>query len=145
MAGLYFTKKKNLVPLIDEYIERIKKDIDIVKSRLPHKIFDDFSKIQFFIDKGMNYENGILGKVSFLFKDRILLSNDIASMLNWKYNETAIGTVVHELTHRQQMTWLGGLAFPIFNIPGVSNITLENWAVQNEDVAADFIRYYTRR
>ena len=87
----------------------------------------------------MTLDNGIMGYTKF-FGNRILLSSDIVSALKWKdtngipNNEMAMGIVVHELTHCNQMKWVFGLAWLILNIP-IIDFFIEKWAKQNEQVA----------
>ena len=76
-------------------------------------------------------------------ENRILLSPTVVSGLKWKdkrgipNHEIPMGTVIHELTHRKQMSWLKGFAWLFLNIPGVDRFTIERWARQNEAAAVE--------
>lgn len=114
---------------------------------LPHGIYRDIGRLRFLVDHGMNLKNGVLGAVSWHEPSVVRLSPIISRDLNgpwWSIERLssiseAMGHVIHELTHTAQLRWMGGLAWPVLNIPGVNLLTLERWAVQNQMAATRFL------
>jgi hypothetical protein len=147
MGGWYFPKKENLVPVNDSVKEAIWKAIVLLNGEAPHSFWGDtsdvFGRIDFYCDHGMSVESGVLGATSFLNSDRVLLSPLIVQGITWETttgipnNETAMNTVIHELTHLHQMRKWFGLFYLFLNAPWFSFFTLEKWANENGVFAQD--------
>lgn len=142
MAYLYFPKDENLRALTDKEVFEIEVGIANAKNvDLPWGFQDNILDLVFYEDKGMDLENGVMGYTKFM-SSKILLSPGVVEGLMWKdnnsipNNETSMGTIIHELTHRKQMQWLGGFAWLFLNIPGIDRLTIECWARENESAAA---------
>jgi len=141
MPYFYFPREENLRPLSN--IEVITMQACLGKlddKKLPWSYEIETYKFRYFEDKGMTLDNGIMGYTRFFSKD-ILLSPNVVKGLLWTdnqgipNNEQSISIVVHELTHRNQMKWLGGLLWPFLNMFGVADLTIEKWARENEQCA----------
>ena len=139
MAAFYFPKEENLRILSDKEIFEIEVGISNIINlpNLPWSFQSDISDLVFYEDKGMNLDNGIMGYTKFT-GNKILLNSRVVKDLVYKdnngipNNETSMGTIIHELTHRRQMQWLGGFAWLFLNIPGIDRLTIERWAKENE-------------
>ncbi|MBD3406155.1 MAG: hypothetical protein GF411_08525 [Candidatus Lokiarchaeota archaeon] len=145
MGYFYFYKEENIRSLTHKEITEIEIGVaNLANRNLPWEFVSDLYGLQFCEDKGMNLDNGVMGATKF-FSNRIMLSPDIVKQLCWKSvsgvpnNEVAISIIIHELTHRRQMKWMRGLAWPILNIPVLSSLTIERWARQNEKAAVDIL------
>ena len=144
MAQFYSPKKENLIPLTVLQTQAIVLAARLLEGKLPHKFATDYGSVRFFIDKGMNSDNGVMGFTNFLNSDEILLSPDIVNGIETKYgdvpdNSEQVSVAIHELTHRDQRSWLQGIMFPVLNIPGMDKLTLEKWAKENELAAAEML------
>ena len=143
MGYFYFPDQNDLRQLSSDEVSEIEVGCANLKNKLKWG-FENPYEYMFYEDKNMTTENGILGYTK-KFSDKILLSPVVVSGLKWKdkngipNNETVMGVVIHELTHRHQMKWLFGLTWPIFNIPFIDVITIEKWARQNEQEAIDIL------
>ena len=147
MAGLYFPKTENLIPFTVKEMEAVQKAVKILKEQtvLPRAWKSDIEDIHFYKDSGMTVDNGVMGMTSFLKQKRILIASFLIEQLTWESsgvpnNEMAMAIIIHELTHSDQMTWWGGLAYLILNIPGIDKLTLEKWAVENQNAAERFLQ-----
>jgi len=106
---------------------------------LPHGCTFNTSDLFIGIDTNMTTDSGVLGYTRF-FSDTILLSPTIASMLEWDNdNEAAMNVVTHELTHKAQMGWLGGLLWPFLNAPLIAQLTIKPWACANGLAAQEIL------
>lgn len=145
MAGLYFPKKANLTSFSDEQERALRDAVELLRGAdLPHGWLSDLGGLAFYSDKGMTPENGVMGMTSFLRSKEVLVAEFLARQITWEAsgvpnNEMAMAVVVHELTHLAQRRWLFGLAWLVLNIPGVDRLTLERWAVENQEAAQDFL------
>ena len=105
----------------------------------PHVYDTHWGHYDFRIDTNMTTENGVLGYTK-LLSNVILLSPEVTKALAWKNNnEIAMSTVVHELTHRAQMKWAGGVLWPLLNLPIICDLTIEDWACENGESACKFL------
>jgi hypothetical protein len=141
----YFPKKSNLVRFTAEQRDAVKAAIRKLRNKdFPHKWVKDVGNLEFYVDNGMTVENGVLGYTKFLDNKILispLLSNDIAfKTSNGIYNnEYAISIIIHELTHREQMMWFGGLGWLFLNIPGINLLFIEPFARENESRALELL------
>jgi hypothetical protein len=139
MGSWYFSKKENLSLISKNNVESIRKAIELLKDKTPYPFWTE--DVDFYCDKGMSVENGVLGATTFLHKNRVLLSPLVIRIINWETtngipnNEVAMNTVIHELTHLQQMRKWYGLFYLLMNIPFICNFTLEKWACANGNSA----------
>jgi hypothetical protein len=145
MGTFYFPNLDNLRKLTTEEVDYIYIGIQNLRGAdLPYKFHLEIDEIIFLEDPGMDLKNGILGYTKF-GTDRVLLSPIIVTALKHKdingipNNNDAMNTVIHELTHLQQMSWLGGLCWAFLNIPIISAFTIEKWATTNGTAAADYL------
>lgn len=144
---VYFPQEKYLTPFSQEHKEAVYEAVDIIRNHLPQDFYGkrkcEINKVDFFIDNNMVEIEGLKSVTQFFHKNRVCVSPLIASSLLWEdkngipFNEIAMNTIIYELTHLQQMRWLGGLIFIILKIPFVSWFTLERWAVQNATKATE--------
>jgi hypothetical protein len=143
MGYLYFPKAVNLIPLDDAAVSAIDEALKLLAGKTPYKFLYPIPDYKFYTDKGMTTETGILGYTGY-FSHKVLLAPSLMGQFVWKdmngipNNETAMGTVIHELTHLHQMEWLFGLAWPIMNIPGLDMI-IESQARQNGEAAIEIL------
>jgi len=139
MGYLYFPREENLKKLGSEHMHAIMSGMSLVLDKTPYGFDSQLFSYEFYSDQGMTVETGIMGYTTF-FSNRILLSPIIAEQLTWTNNngvpnnETAMNTVIHELTHRRQMRWLKGFAWLFLNIPGI-DMTIERMARENGEAA----------
>lgn len=144
MGGWYFPDPNNLVPIDDLKVTQIWNAIRGISGKTPHKfygeIFEEFVMVEFFVDKGMLFNDGVLGATQFFHPNRVCLSPIIVDNIGWEAsgvpnNEIAMNTVIHELTHLKQMRIAFGIVYAVLNAPWFSFFTLEKWASENGDAA----------
>jgi len=143
MGAWYWTYEKNVTDVTDKQLDAIWDAICIIKDGTPKPYFGrkfcEFRTLKFFVDNGMNYNNGVMGATYFFRPNIVYLSPTTAKALEWKSingipnNEIAMRTVIHELTHLQQMRVWYGLYYLILNAPWFSWFTLEKHAYENEE------------
>lgn len=147
MAGLYFPNEKNLTAFTRDQMKAVHDAVNLLKAaKLPNDWCYDLDGLEFYSDTGMTLDNGVLGYTTFLKPKRILIASYLADGLTWTAsgvpnNEMAMSIVTHELTHTAQRRWMGGLVWLILNIPGIDRLTLEKWAVENEQDARDYLQH----
>ncbi len=130
---IYFPRRSNIRPIPSEEVEALYRGVSGI-TRLPWPIWPA-ENVQWCEDSGMDLDNGVMGMVRFLDRDRILLSPCVVKGLSWE-NPYSIATAIHELTHRHQMSWCGGLLWPFLNLPGLRYWLLaEKWAMENQMAA----------
>jgi len=144
MAGLYFPKKENLTPFSEEQMKAVRAAVELLKKEsLPNEWRADLGGMKLFRDAGMTGDNGVMGYTSYLKPKEILIAGYLVDQLMWggevPNNEMSMSTIVHELTHTAQRGWLFGLLWLVLNIPGIDRLTLERWAVENEEVAGEVL------
>lgn len=152
MSGFYFPKKNNLKILSQKEKNKIIEAVKIIKDKLPHEIYYGYGKngeildkVSFFVDEGMK-DNSVLGCISFFKPNQVLLSPIIVEALSWESisgipnNESAMSTVIHELTHLDQIRWFNGILWPFLNNPLVSFWTTEKWANENGQSARKILQ-----
>lgn len=145
MAGFYFPDEKNLTAFTHEQMKAVHDAVNLLRAaNLPNDWCCNLDGMQFYSDVGMNMENGVLGYTTFLKPKRILIASYLADQLTWNTsgvpnNEMAMAIVAHELTHTAQRRWLHGLLWLVLNIPGIDRLTLEKWAVENQNAAQDYL------
>jgi len=150
VAEFYFTKKDNLVRFTESQLQAVRDAIKVLDGKTPCKFYTDIDRLEFYEDKGMNMDNGVMGKTSFLRSKEVYISPSIAQGLVYKdrrgipNNETSVAIVIHELTHTQQMKSFG-LGFLIFNIPLIDRITIERWADKNQNFTESFLLEHYRK
>lgn len=141
MGAFYWTYKQNVKPLTNKQLDLIWDGVRMLGKDMPYKFygskFQEFKTLNFFTDNGMNYHNGVLGATYFLRPNNVYLAPMIVNTLTWTNNTgipdnaVAFNTIIHELTHLQQMRIAYGLYYLLLNAPWFSWFTLEEQAVQN--------------
>jgi hypothetical protein len=145
MAGLYFPKNENLTPFTEGQMRAVEAAVGLLREAvLPNEWKADLDGLRFFADAGMTVDNGVMGYTSYLKPKEILIAGYLVEQLAWgkpgaPNNEMPMATIVHELTHTAQRGWLFGLLWLVLNIPGIDRLTLEKWAVENQEKAEGFL------
>lgn len=135
---IYFPRERNLRPLALAEVQSVHEGVSRV-GELPWPVWSP-KAVRWYEDSGMTLENGVMGLVRFLDRDKILLSPVVVKGMSWG-NPLCIATAIHELTHRHQMSWCGGLLWPLLNLPGLRYwLFAERWAKQNELAAMEFVK-----
>jgi hypothetical protein len=80
----------------------------------------------------------VLGRVDWLYQDRVLLSPVVCVGLSWsRISGQHHATVIHELTHLHQMRRYGVL-WGVLNLPGIRRLLTERQAIANEQAVVDY-------
>ena len=129
----------------------MKKAISLLKNgNFPHKFFQYVEGVEFLVDPTI-VNSSILGQTSFFSPNRVVLSPLVSKTLMWSNhfgvpnNEMAIETIVHELTHLQQIRDWKWFGWPIIHLPILNLYTVEKWAKENGIAARDYLESQYRR